>query len=50
MLEEIESKRRGAAEDEMVRQHHKLNGHESEQTLGDSGGERSLVLQSMGGK
>ena len=34
----------------MVRQHHKLNGHEYEQTLGDSGGERSLVLQSMGGK
>ena len=30
------------AEDEMVRQHHWLNGHESKQTLGDSG-ERSLV-------
>ena len=27
----------------MVRQHHLLNGHEFEQTLGDSGGQRSLV-------
>ena len=27
---------KGAAEDEMVRWHHWLNGHESEQTLGDS--------------
>ena len=29
-------KRKRAAEDEMVRLHHQLNGHESEQTLGDS--------------
>ena len=27
---------KGAAEDEMLRQHHQLNEHESEQTLGDS--------------
>ena len=27
----------------MVRQHHQLNGHEFEQTLGDSKGERSLA-------
>ena len=27
----------------MVRQHHQLNGHEFEQTLGDSEGQRSLV-------
>ena len=27
-------KEKGVAEDEMVRQHHQLNGHESEQTLG----------------
>ena len=27
----------------MVRQHHLLNGHEFEQTPGDSGGQRSLV-------
>ena len=31
------------AEDEMVRLHHQLNGHEFEQTLGDSGGQKSLV-------
>ena len=27
----------------MVRQHHRLNGHESEQTLGDSEGQGSLM-------
>ena len=40
------------AEDEMGREHHWLNGHEFEQTLGDSGGKRSLaesmVLQIIG--
>ena len=30
-------------EDKMVRQHHRLNGHEFEQILGDSEGEGSLV-------
>ena len=30
-------------EDEMVRRHHQLNGHELEQTPGDHGGQRSLV-------
>ena len=34
----------------MVRQHHRLNGHESEQTLGDSGGQRSLAGQSPRGR
>ena len=34
---------KGATEDEMVGWHHRLNGHEFEQTLGDSGGRRSLV-------
>ena len=29
--------KKGAAEEEMVSQHHRLNGHESEQTLEDSG-------------
>ena len=44
MLGKIEgNQRRGAAEDEMVRQHHRLNGHEFEQTLGDSEGQGSLV-------
>ena len=31
-------KEKGMTEDEMVRQHHPLNGHEFEQTPGDSGG------------
>ena len=31
-----------AAEDKMVRWHHQLSGHEPEQTLGDSGGQRNL--------
>ena len=31
------------AEDEMVRQHHQLNGHEFEQILGDSEGQRGQV-------
>ena len=36
-------------EDEMVGWHHRLNGHEFEQTPGDSEGQGSLgVLQSMG--
>ena len=34
-------------EDEMVRWHHQLNGHEFEQTPGDREGQVSLV-QSMG--
>ena len=39
------------AEDEMVGQHHRHNGHESEQTPGESEGQGSLgMLQSMGHK
>ena len=30
-------------EDEMVRQHHQLNGHEFEQTLGEGEGQGSLA-------
>ena len=37
------------AEDEMVRQHHQLNGQEFEKTPGDSGGQRSLVCCSSWG-
>ena len=33
----------------MVRQHHQLNGHELEQTLGDSGGQGSVVCCSPWG-
>ena len=36
-------RRREARENEMVGWHHQLNGHESEQTLGDSEGQGSLV-------
>ena len=37
---------RGVTEDEMVGWHHRLNGHECEQTLGDGKGQGSL--KSMG--
>ena len=37
------------AEDEMVRLHHRLNGHESEQTLGDNEGQRRLACCSPWG-
>ena len=36
-------KEKGAAKDEIFRWHHRLKGHELEQTLGDSRGEKSLV-------
>ena len=37
------------AEDEMVRVHHGFNGHEFEETLGDSEGQRSLTCCSLWG-
>ena len=40
---------KGATKFEMVRWHHQFNGHEFEQTLGDSEGERSLVCCSPWG-
>ena len=40
---------KGAAEDEIVREHHLLSGCEFEQILGDSGGQRSLVCYSPWG-
>ena len=36
-------KQKGMTEDKMVGWHHRLNGHEFEQTPGDSEGQRSLV-------
>jgi len=36
-------RRRGMIEDEMVGWHHRLNGHEFEQTPGDSEGQGSLT-------
>ena len=41
---------KGAAEDEMVEWHHRLNEHESEQSLGDSEGQGSLVCWSSWGR
>ena len=38
-----QQKEKGTAKDEMVRQHHRLNGREFEQTPGDSGGQRRLA-------
>ena len=50
MLGKIEGKRRrGPTEDETVGWHHQLNGHEFEQTLGDSKGQRSLACFSPWG-
>ena len=40
---------KAATEDEMVGQHHLLNGHEFEQTPGDSEGQGSLVCCSPWG-
>ena len=40
---------KGVTEDEMVRWHHRLNGHEFEQTLGDSEGQISLAYCSPWG-
>ena len=39
---------KGITEDEMVEWHHQLNGHEFEQTRGDSDGQRSLVCAVQG--
>ena len=40
---QVKQKEKGAAEDEMVIEHHWLNGRESEQTPGDSEGQSRLV-------
>ena len=36
-------KEKGATDNEMIRQHRRLNGHEFEQTLEDSGSQRKLA-------
>ena len=41
---------KGAAEDEMVGWHHRLNGHEFEQTPGDTEGQGSLACCSSWGQ
>ena len=40
-------RRMGTTEDEIVGWHHRLNGHESEQILGDGEGRNPGMLQSM---
>ena len=51
MLGKIEGrKRRGRTEDEMVEQHHQLNGHEFEQALGVGDGQGGLVCCSPWGR
>ena len=42
-------KEKGATEDEVVGSHHRLNGHEFEQTLGDSEEQGSLTCFSPWG-
>ena len=42
-------KEKGTTEDEMVEWHHRLNGHEFEQALGDGEGQRSLMCCSPWG-
>ena len=42
-LTEAEDIKKRWPEDEMVKQHHQLNGHEFEQTSGDSEGQQSLL-------
>ena len=44
-----EGKEKGAKEDEMVGWHHQVNGHEFEQTQGDSEGLGSLACYSPWG-
>ena len=44
----VEKKKR-VARDEVVRWRHRLSGHESERTLGDSEGQRSLACYSPWG-
>ena len=47
MLAKTEGRRRRRQEDEMVRWHHQLKGHEFEQTPGESKGQGSLACCSI---
>ena len=50
MLGKIEGrKEKGVTENEMVGWYYRLDGHEFEQTLGDSAGQGSLVCYSLWG-
>ena len=51
MLGKIEGRRRrGRQKDEMAGWHHRLNGHDFEQALGESEGQGSLVCYSPWGR
>ena len=50
MLRKTEGRKRRGRQDEMVGCHHWLNGHEFEQTLGDSEGQGSLACCSLWGR
>ena len=47
--EDWRQKEKGMAQDKMVREYNQVNGHEFEQTLGDTGGQRRLVCSSLWG-
>ena len=49
MLGKIEHRRRAEWQDEIVEWHHRLNGHESEQTLGVGDGQGGMVHYSPWG-
>ena len=48
ILGKTEGMKRSGRQDEMVGWHHRLSGHELEQTLRDGEGRKSRMLQSMG--
>ena len=48
MLGKIEGGRRRRQQDKMVEWHHRLNGHEFEQSPGDSEGREASTLKSIG--
>ena len=50
MLERLKAEEEGDAEDAMVGWHHRLSGHELEQTLGDGRGQGSLACCSPWGR
>ena len=49
MLGKIEDRRRRGPQDEMVGWHHRLNGYEFEQTLGDSEGREACCASVLWG-
>ena len=50
MLGKIEGQKKWVSKDEMAGWHHRCNGHELGQTLGDGEGQRGLVCYSPWGR